>query len=220
MEYNFYDIGERIRQMRKKQFRNQDEFIDALGKQGVPIGRNTVSAIENGDQAKFTLPFLLACCSLFHCDIGYLLGEYSCKTRDIQFIHNETGLSEESISFLCHEKAWGLGQENAMVIDKLLYDCRYHNIDTLAKRRYRPILNLLDYFFKYSNSGIRKQVYSNGHIADRGQDNFISSQAIELNDVVIENAVLAEIQLALINLKKVFTKQATIDDAPYCDGHK
>lgn len=202
MEYNFSEIGDRIRKMRKEKFGNQDNFIDALGQKEVYIARNRVSAIENGERSQFTLPFLMACCDLFQCDMGHLLGEYSCKTRDTQFIQDEIGLSEDSIAFLRWEKKWDLGQENAMVIDKLLYDCRYHNIDPSAKRSYRPILNLLDYFFKYSNSGIRKQVYSNGIIADRGQDGFISSQAIELNDVVIENAVLAEIQLALISLKK------------------
>ena len=82
----------------------------------------------------------------------------------------------------------------------------YHNIDTTNKRAYRPILNLLNYFFKYSNSGVKKQVYSNGMITDRGQDGFISSNAIELNDVVIENAVLSEIQLALISLKRNHNK--------------
>ena len=196
MKYNFLEIGGRIRAMRKDKFGNQDNFIEALNEKGVSIGRNRLSAIENGEQSQFTLPFLLGCCDLFSCDMGH------CKTRDTQFIHEEIGLSEESISFLRCEKQWGLGQENTRVIDKLLYDCKYHNIDHSAKRSYRPILNLLDYFFKYSNSGIRKQVYSNGFIADRGQDGFISSKAIELNDVVIENAVLAEIQLALISLKK------------------
>ena len=204
MEYNFVKIGDRIRQMRKEKFGNQEDFIEALGEKGVPIGRNKISAIENGEQSQFTLPFLLACCNLFNCDMGHLLGEYNCKTRDMQFIHDETGLSEESISLLKSGKKWGLGQENAKVIDKLLHDYRYHNIDTTAKRSYRPILNLLDYFFKYSNSGIRKQVYSNGIITDRDQNNYISSDAIELNDVVIENAVLSEIQLALISLKKTF----------------
>lgn len=188
--------------MRKKAFRTQDDFIAALGEKGVPIGRNKVSAIENGTETQFTLPFLLACCDLFNCDMGFLLGEYGCKTRDTQFIQDETGLSEESINYLQFEKRWGLGQDVVRVIDKLLYDCRFHNIDASIKRSYRPILNLLDYFFRYSNSGVRKQVYSNGAITDRGADSFISSDAIELNDVVIENAVLAEIQLALISLKK------------------
>lgn len=87
--------------MRKQRFRNQDLFIEALSNENVPIGRNKISAIENGEQSHFTLPFLLACCKLFHCDMGYLLGEYGdCKTRDDQFIHDTTGLSELSIKRL------------------------------------------------------------------------------------------------------------------------
>ena len=67
----------------------------------VPISRNTISGIENGVEGKFSLDLLLACCKLFNCDIGYLLGEYGdCKTRDEQFILDETGLSAQSVERL------------------------------------------------------------------------------------------------------------------------
>ena len=202
MEYNFAKIGDNIRLMRKMKFGSQDNFIAALSEKDVSIARNRISAIENGDQSQFTLPFLLACCDLFNCDMGYLLGEYECRTMDVQFMHDEIGLSEESISFLRHEKKWGVGQEHTAIIDMLLHDCLYANIDKSGSRKYRSILNLLDFFFNYSNSTKQQQVFIDGTIADPGVDGYISSNAIALNDVVIENAVLAEIQLALINLKK------------------
>lgn len=98
MEYNFADIGHRIKAMRKKCGWSQDKFIEQLNAVYLQIGRNKLSRIENGDEFAFTLDFLLACCKLFHCDIGYLMGEYGeCKTRDNQFIHEQTGLSSKAI---------------------------------------------------------------------------------------------------------------------------
>lgn len=98
MEYDFAEIGKRIKTMRKKRGWSQDKFIEQLNTVYLQIGRNKLSKIENGDEFAFTLDFLFACCKLFHCDIGYLMGEYGeCKTRDNQFIHEQTGLSGEAI---------------------------------------------------------------------------------------------------------------------------
>ena len=96
----------------------------------------------------------------------------------------------------------GESSDLVRVIDTLLLDSIYHNIDKRNQRTYRPILNLLDYFFRYSNIGMKKQIFTNGYITDADTDGFISSNAIALNDVIIENAVLSEIQLALISLKR------------------
>lgn len=98
MEYNFQEIGDRIRNLRKASKKNQDDLVDALREVGAPTSRNTISGIENGDGDKLSLEILLGCCRLFGCDMGYLMGEYGdCKTRDNQFIHDQTGLSEKSI---------------------------------------------------------------------------------------------------------------------------
>lgn len=101
MRYNFVEIGQRIRSLRKSKKWSQDDFVDQLKEKYLPITRKTISRIEQGDENKFTLPFLLTACEVFNCDMGYLLGEYGdCKTRDNQFIHDTTGLSELSINRL------------------------------------------------------------------------------------------------------------------------
>lgn len=98
MEYNFIEIGQRIRRMRKEQGWSQDAFIDQLKAVFLPISRNRIVKIEKGDEYAFSLDFLMASCKVFGCDIGYLMGEYGeCKTRDNQFIHEETGLSEAAV---------------------------------------------------------------------------------------------------------------------------
>lgn len=98
MEYNFIEIGQRIRRMRKEQGWSQDAFINQLNAVFLPISRNRIVKIEKGDEYAFSLDFLMASCKVFGCDIGYLMGEYGeCKTRDNQFIHEETGLSEAAV---------------------------------------------------------------------------------------------------------------------------
>ena len=39
-------------------------------------------------------------CDFYDCDLDYLTGRIDCKTHDIQFIHEKTGLSEKAIEKL------------------------------------------------------------------------------------------------------------------------
>lgn len=105
MEYNFYEIGEKIRNLRKSQGQSQDEFIDMLkNKHKISITRNRLSAIENGKRKNFSLEFLLAICQEYGCDMGYLFGEHKEKTYNNYFICSSTGLTEETIHKLEFEK--------------------------------------------------------------------------------------------------------------------
>ena len=140
---------------------------------------------------------------LLNVSADYLLGLSDVKSSnpDIKSAVELTGLSESSIHYL-HFLNQIESTEYAYAIDQLVSDCKVHNIDDNKKRDYRAILGLLAYFFAYQNRGVDKIVYNNGAIIDRPHPNRIPSNAIALDDTIIENAVLAEIQHALINLKK------------------
>ena len=100
MEYNFKEIGERIREKRKSlNYNNQDDFLELLKEKGVYIGRNTLSKIENGSlpPEKFTISVMTAMCEIFNCDIGHLLGEYTKRTRAEKIICDEIHLSDTAI---------------------------------------------------------------------------------------------------------------------------
>ncbi len=56
----------------------------------------TVSKWEKGN-GKPSLGNLLKLCELFNCELGYLLGEYEGKTREITDVKQKTGLDENSI---------------------------------------------------------------------------------------------------------------------------
>lgn len=125
MKYNYEVIGKRIAELREAQKRDdgkswsQQDLIDALAKI-YPVGRNTISAIERGKAEHFDLKLLTSLCEVFNCDIGHILEGYECKTRDVQFIHDEIGLSEKTIKqlgFLAF-----CAPEYIAVIDGLLID--------------------------------------------------------------------------------------------------
>lgn len=123
MEYNLSAIGQRIKGLRKERGWSQDQLIDVL-QDKVPIGRNTLSSIENGNAKHFELSLLTALCEVFDCEMGYILCEYNnCKTRDFQFIHDTTGLSEPAIKRLASFDTKTIdGSAKAALISSMLED--------------------------------------------------------------------------------------------------
>lgn len=99
MEYNFKGIGSRISKERKAAgFKSQQAFIDYLQQNyGYSIGRNTLSAIENGNTGHYDCELLYILCDIFNCEMGYLLCEYECKTGRNTDIVKVTGLSEKAV---------------------------------------------------------------------------------------------------------------------------
>lgn len=180
----------------KKQ--TMDEVAAATG-----ISKSLIQALEDEEQERsvgYDKVAILA--KHYGVSSDYLLGLTPNPTTDIHLaaVCKYTGLTQESIQTLSFFRQWGF-QEIIDVLDTLISDSRYQNAD--ENRSYRSILNLLNFFFAYSSSSNQKQVFSNGLIADRNDtDGFISLNAIALDDTIIEHAILAEIQHALMSLKK------------------
>ena len=101
MEYNYEEIGRIIKKERKKTGLSQDAFIQLIReKHGYSISRNTLSKIEKGKTSHYDCELLYILCDIFDCEMGYLLGEYECKTGRSTDISKETGLSETAIDKL------------------------------------------------------------------------------------------------------------------------
>ena len=98
--YDYIKIGERIRDERKQNNLTQDELIDLLRDKQIPVGRNTLSAMENGIKEKFSFKVLYGLADIFQCQIGYLLREYDCRTQSNADISEATGLSDNAINTL------------------------------------------------------------------------------------------------------------------------
>ncbi len=190
-------IAERLKTERGKM--SQTELANKLSALlGCEVAQSTISSWEQGK----TIPpvdRVLALSHIFQCDCGYLLGDYDERTHNTLEMCRETGLSEASINNLCFLNQWGL-TETAHVIDFLLFDSRVR----YPGHNYRSVLNLLNFFLSYKgNQNVQKQVFTNGAIVDYTDTcGTISTNAIRLNERIIENAVLAEIQQALISIKR------------------
>ena len=63
------------------------------------VSLKTVMNWEQG-QAIPSIETLMDLAELYHCDLDYLTGRIDCKTHDLQFIHDQTGLSEKAIEKL------------------------------------------------------------------------------------------------------------------------
>ena len=205
-------MAERLKQLREGKGLSHEKLSKALFEQyGVKISSDSLINYEVADanhtkalkNQGMRVEYLRCLADFYGVSANYLLGLTGIKSPncDIQAAVQYTGLSEESIRLLHFDKEVGLN-DATLSIDRLLLDYRNRNVDAANNRYYRPVLNLLNYFFNYSNSGITKQIYLNGTITDLRINGFISTDAIVLNDIVIENAVLAEIQQALASLKR------------------
>jgi len=94
MQYCDKKIATRIKRERELLALSQDS-LGAL----IPANRNTIAAWEK-EKSVPSLDAMLRMCELFDCELGYLLGEYDCKTREATNIQEVTGLDEEAINRL------------------------------------------------------------------------------------------------------------------------
>ena len=134
LEYKNLDykkIGERIRDYRKSlklvnevgkpMKATQENLLAYMRSKELPtFGRNTLSDLENGEEKAYSAVSLeqwSALCSVFGCSIGHLLGEYEAHDYNIQFIKDETGLTEKAIHAIMllrrnNQVDWGLDTLN------------------------------------------------------------------------------------------------------------
>ena len=83
--------------------------------------RQQIGKWESGDIVP-DLDRVAEMCKLFKCEVGYLLGEIKCKTREITDIQAATGLSAKAIRNIKAMKRWhDDGNSNEIIVlDRLL----------------------------------------------------------------------------------------------------
>lgn len=82
-----------IKASRKKQGLSQEELANEL----YISARQTIGKWEKGEDGGITLQQLRGLCSLFNCEIGYIVGDYDTKHKATADASEETGLSNASI---------------------------------------------------------------------------------------------------------------------------
>ena len=98
MKYDLKALGERIQQTRKETKISQRELAEHINRK-----REYISRIETG-KTEPDLTDLLGMCDIFHCELGYLLGEpeYKAKTHAVTDICRVTGLSQKAVDNLIY----------------------------------------------------------------------------------------------------------------------
>lgn len=89
-----YSLKEGLKRARKEAGLTQAELAETMG-----VHIKTVMNWEQGI-AEPPLGTLMELTELYHCDLDYLTGRLDQKTHDLQFIHDQTGLSEKAIEKL------------------------------------------------------------------------------------------------------------------------
>lgn len=90
--YNQLELGKKISDERNK----LGDSLEAFS-QKINITRQTLSRWEKGEGVGPSVIDLLRMCEVFHCDFGYMVGEYDCRTREATDICKQTGLSESAV---------------------------------------------------------------------------------------------------------------------------
>ena len=98
MRYNWYSIGERIRECRTKAGYSQEQLASKMDvillsneNDDRPLSRGLVGRWENGQPIK-KVEHVAALAEVFKCDIGYILCEYDTKHAKDAEINSMTGL--------------------------------------------------------------------------------------------------------------------------------
>ena len=199
-------IAERIRTERKALRKTQEELAaDVAALTGDEfIGQNTISDWERGISIP-PLNRIFALSRVFRCDCGYILGDYEEKTHNENFISEATGLSPESVQYLCSAKNWGFGEEFTSVLDLLIWDEGYYIKGEFS----RSLLSLLWFFFHFEGTENKQMqlLLMDGSVTKAyGNGNGYFYSALNLTPDVMENAILMEIQSAVKKLKKGLKK--------------
>ena len=90
-----HSLAEGLKRARKEAGYTQEELAEYLNDRG----HGCLSSVRNWEQGKNppSMENLLHLCEFYDCDLDYLIGRIDCKTHDLQFIHEKTGLSEAAI---------------------------------------------------------------------------------------------------------------------------
>ena len=133
-------IGERIRKCRTDLKMSQNELAKRINR-----GRRAIVSWENGTEKKCPpIEALMEMCKVFDCEIGYLVGEYDCKTHALTDVHEKTGLSEAAIFELFNHNNRLKRAESEIYASSISPEVYPQYLKYIAE--HRTFLNFIDFF--------------------------------------------------------------------------
>ena len=219
-------IGKRIQVERKKlkkengkSFTQEDlaNEINHFYNDCETITQGAISQWEKGERVP-PIERLLILSHIFHCDCAYLLCDYDERIHGISEIKEVTGLSEDSINALrwfnivgCAAHSYNYHQ----VIDLLLKDA-WDTYSSMKRQPHQPILSIMGTFFRFNRDDTpivaeswdgKLKPYTEKRTSEDGQIVYSMLNQTPVDNRIIENAILMEIQQALISLKETIKKE-------------
>ena len=186
-----YSLKEGLKRARKEAGLTQEGLAETMG-----VHIKTVMNWEQGI-AEPSLGTLMDLTELYHCDLDYLTGRLDQKTHDLQFIHDQTGLSEKAIeklqSFMT-EPDWDqmemdLRESAPEIPEEKIHDSiqrQRESYQTSPARDYSEIISLLieDLNSEYLLSLITKRV--KGYKPQRRSDRPLTHKELTQDDLWID----------------------------------
>ncbi len=199
-------FGGRIQDLRKNRLKfTRPEFYDLIYSNENVANESksrTVKNWESGD-CEPDLKTISKICTILKCSSDYLLGVDNCTTKDTQFIHDYTGLSEDAINALAFHCTLGL---NPIIesVNILISDTRYRS----PQNHRRPFIELFSNYIRFSKNS--KKTYSlneSGNVAEARPSNivegipFYNSNNIYFSSEQLEQMFIMEMEDIIKNLK-------------------
>ena len=124
-----YSLKEGLKRARKQAGLSQAELTEKLKEEGIASHIKTIMNWEQGISEP-SMGTLLKLSQFYDCDLDFLTGRIDCRTHDLQFIHDQTGLSEKAIEKLTH-----LSPELTEVLSLIVEDLQLEYILSLIEKR-------------------------------------------------------------------------------------
>lgn len=186
-----YSLKEGLKRARKEAGLTQADLAEKMG-----VHIKTVMNWEQGI-AEPPLGTLMELTELYHCDLDYLTGRLDQKTHDLQFIHDQTGLSEKAIEKLqslvtvpdWDQREKDLRESAPEIPEEKIHESimrERERYETSIKRDYPEIISLLieDLNSEYLLSLITRRV--KGYKPQRRSDRPLTHKELTQDDLWID----------------------------------
>jgi len=130
MNYDWGKIGIRIREERKEAKLSQSDLCAKLYLN--QKSRGTVGKWEKG-LLRPSLENMVLMCGIFNCELGYLLCEHDCKTREATDVQAATGLSKDSV-----KKILSIKDDTSFTLNQIL---EHHDFIELLRAIHLHVFN-------------------------------------------------------------------------------
>lgn len=162
----------------------------------------TIKHYENGNyNGSPKLDIVDNLCRILECNVDYLLGNIDCTTHDIQFIRNETGLSEKAIEELHY-----LTVLNSALAD----EPDLNTINTLLEQLRSQYNNIIHAITGYLRSnGLSKDTWydiRSETLSEKKPPIDTDGVRIPAHSETFDNLMLMDIQKRIMNLKDEIKK--------------